>query len=236
MFEYVKDYGLQFNGILEEREKTDLIVFHHSEGGVKETVRSIHEYHQTEGHKGIDYNGCIEQDGGIAWGRGLLYEGGHTLNKKGLPTYGVNGRSFGVVCLGNFQENEMGQPQKEGLKTFTADLVRYFHIGSISQLVTHREIAGRDHTDCPGDNFPIDELREFIRTGGTAEPTEDPLLWRVTVENLNFRQDADKRAKVEQVLHRGDRVKLDRYIEGENWARVYANGQLGYVWLKYIGE
>ena len=64
-FDYVKDYGLKFNGTLTKRTKTNLIVLRHSEGGSSETVQSIHNYHLSEGHKGIDYNICIEKDGDV---------------------------------------------------------------------------------------------------------------------------------------------------------------------------
>ncbi len=237
-FEYVQDHHLKFSGILTKRGKTDLIVLHHSEGGAAETVESIHNYHLGEGHKGIDYNICVLKNGDVVWGRGLEYEGGHTMNKAGLPTYGVNASSVGIVCLGNFMRDQMGDAQKEALKRIVADIVRYYHFTSITQIVTHKEIAGPGYTDCPGIYFPTDEIREFIRNGGkTAEPTPaDPYLWHVTVGDLNFRQDADLKAPVIEVLHRGDEVKLDRYVEGEKWARVYAHGRLGYVWLNYIGE
>lgn len=235
MFEYVKDYGLNFKGELIKRKNTDMIVLHHSEGGEAETVRSIHDYHKSLGHKGIDYNICVQKDGVIAWGRGLDAEGGHTMNKG--KTAGVNSRSVGIVCLGNFMREKMGDAQKEALKRVVSDVVRHYRIGSISQIVTHRKIAGKDYTDCPGIYFPADELREFIRTGGCAQPTaEDKYIWKVTAGELNFRREADRQSEILAVLHRGDCVKLDRYVENEDWARVYVDGRLGYVWLKYIGE
>lgn len=235
MFEYVKDYCLEFSGDLVKRKNTNLIVLHHSEGGAAETARSIHDYHKSLGHKGIDYNICVQKDGAVVWGRGLEATGGHTMNKG--KTAGVNARSVGIVCLGNFMQEKMGEAQKEALKKITADVVRHYRFGSISQIVTHAEIAGADYTDCPGVNFPADEVREFIRMGGTAQPApEDRYIWKVTVGELNFRREADKRSDILAVLHRGDCVKLDRYMEGEDWARVTVNGCLGYVWLKYIGE
>lgn len=235
MFEYVKDYHLDFKGDLVKRANTGLIVLHHSEGGETETIQSIHDYHKSRGHKGIDYNICVQKDGSVVWGRGLEPVGGHTMNKG--KTAGVNARSVGIVCLGNFMQEKMGEAQKEALKKIVADVVRYYKLGSITQIVTHREIAGADYTDCPGNNFPADEVRGYILSGGTAQPTvEDKNIWKVTVEELNFRREADRQADIIAVLHMDDRVKLDRYVVGEDWARVAVDGILGYVWLKYIGE
>ena len=131
MFEYIKNYGLKFSGTLEKRSITNLIVLHHSEGGYSETVLSIHNYHLSNGHKGIDYNICIEKDGTVVWGRGLEYVGGHTSNSY-ATTKGVNARSIGIVCLGNFTKDKMPIEQKEALKRVVADLVIYYKIDSVS--------------------------------------------------------------------------------------------------------
>lgn len=236
-FEYVKDAHLQFNGALEKRQKTNLIVLHHSEGGSAETVESIHELHQSEGHKGIDYNLCVLKNGDVYNGRGLEMIGGHTMDRQGLPTYGVNERSVGIVCLGNFNKEQMGDAQKQALKRLAADVVRNYGLSSISQILTHREIAGADYTDCPGKYFPADEVRDYILHGGSAAPTpDDPKIWEVTVGDLNFRESPDLKAKVVCMLHRGDKVQLERYVEGEDWARVTVGGKTGWVWLKFIGE
>jgi N-acetylmuramoyl-L-alanine amidase len=237
MFEYVKDAHLAFNEALEKREKTDLIVLHHSEGGAAETVESIHQYHLSKGHKGIDYNICVLKNGDVYWGRGLDAEGGHVSNSW-PKTAGVNARSVGIVCLGNFNTEQMGDKQLNALKQVTADVVRHFGLSSLSQIVTHRGIAGEDYTDCPGINFPTNEVRDYILHGvKNAEPDPAaPKFYRVTVQTLNFRQTPDLNAPVICTLHHGDRVELGRYVEGEDWARVIFGGKTGWVWRKFIGE
>jgi len=201
-------------------------------------VESIHNYHLSEGHKGIDYNICVIKNGDVVWGRGLEYEGGHTMNKAGLPTYGVNDRSVGIVCLGNFMKDQMGDAQKEALKRIVADVVRYYHFTSIAQIVTHKEIAGPGYTDCPGLYFPTDEIREYIRQGApTVQMPENPLLWKVIVDDLNYRETPG--GKILGMLHYGDLIYLERYVETEKWSRVHLGGPKGkevWVWLKYIGE
>lgn len=236
MFEYVRDAHLVFSGTPEVRKKTDLIVLHHSEGGAGETVESIHEYHKSKGHKGIDYNICVLKNGDVFWGRGLNAVGGHVSNSW-HKTAGVNARSVGIVCLGNFMVEHMGDAQVSALKKITADVVRHYNLDSADKIVTHREIAGEGYTDCPGTYFPEVALRDFICTGGTAMPqVQNALVWKVCVEALNFRESPSLSARVLAVLHRGDEVKLDRYVRGENWARVLVNNTPGWVWLRYIGE
>lgn len=179
MFEYVKNCGLSFAWNLAYRKKTNLIVLHHSEGSSSETVQSIHEWHKALGHAGIDYNVCVERDGTAVWGRGLDAVGGHTMNKVFLPTYGVNARSVGVCCLGNFNRYEMPDAQKAGLKHLVADLVKYYGFSSVSQIVTHKGLAGESYTDCPGKNFPYEEVIQYIMNGG-SDTAPVPYTFKVT--------------------------------------------------------
>lgn len=236
MFDYVKNPHLTFSGQLDKRSKTDLIVLHHSEGGAAETVESIHEYHLSKGHKGIDYNICILKNGDVYWGRGMDTAGGHVSNSW-PKTAGVNIRSVGIVCLGNFNLGPMEAAQLSALKKITADVVRQFGFDSASQIVTHREIAGAEYTDCPGKYFPAEEVRAFIRSGGAGQPeSSNAPVWKVCVDELNFREGPGLAAKVMCVLRRGQEVKLERYVTGEDWARVTVNGKTGWVWIRYISE
>ena len=221
MFEYINDYCLQFNGDLVKRKNTNLIVLHHSEGGPCETVQSIHEYHKSLGHKGIDYNICVQKDGNVVWGRGLEAAGGHTMNKG--ETAGVNARSVGIVCLGNFMREKMGDIQKDALKKTVADVVRYYRFGSISQIATHAEIAGTDYTDCPGIHFPADEVREFIRTGGSAQPAceENPYMYTAIKDTPLL--------AVVGIIKAGQAVQLDSYFDKDILARIKAGESTGQV-------
>lgn len=169
MFEYVKDYGLIFASPLKTQGVINKIVFHMSGStSTNETVQGIHAYHQSLGHKGIDYNVVVERNGGIAWGRGLGFEGGHVSNSND-KTKGVNATSIGVCCLGDFQKEQMPMSQFQSLKRLVIDIYLYkddprFQFTSINQMFTHDGIAGPGYTDCPGKNFPFAELREYIRT------------------------------------------------------------------------
>ncbi len=240
-FSYIIDAGLEFARPLTKRTKTDLIVLHHIEGNL--TVQETHALHLSKGDKGIDYNFYVAKDGTVYKGRGLEYEGGHTMNKVGLPTYGVNARSVGIVCQGNFLKEQMGDVQKAALKKLVSDIVTYYKFSSVLQIVTHREIAGDAHTNCPGTYFPTEDIIAYIMNGGndvnepTVEQTEDPLIWKVAVDKLNFRESPNGR--ILKALSRGDKVYLKRYVKKEKWARVRLgndSGQEGYVWLQYISK
>lgn len=229
MFEYIKDAYLKPSRPYTLRKATDLIVLHHVEGNL--SVEDVHRLHLERGHKGIDYNIYIDKDGSVYWGRGLEYEGGHVANNR-KETAGVNARSVGIVCNGNFLIENMGDIQKEALKTVVNDVVLHYGFKSASQIVSHREIAGENYTDCPG-KLPVEEIREFIRKGGRNSEKDD-LIWKVNAGVVNLREKADLNSRIIKKLYRGDSVKLERYVKGEEWARVNVNGVRGYVWLEFL--
>lgn len=182
MFEEVKTLNLPQSGPYTKRTKTDLIVLHHFGNGA--TVESVARYHIGEGHAGIDYNIIVLKAGEIVWGRGLEYAGGHTMNKRGLPTYGVNARSVSIAFQGNFMAEHMSPEQFEAGKSIISEVVQFYNIQSIKQIVTHREIAGVDYTDCPGMYFPADDFREFIRNGGKAHVPVVPAAPKFTLAGV----------------------------------------------------
>ncbi len=155
MFEYIVDYNLKPAGRYTPRAKTKRILLHHTSGGSKETVQGIHAYHLSKGHKGIDYNICVQQDGTVAWGRGLEYSGG-SVNNSNPPTKGMNNDSVAIAALGDFERNEMPEVQKEAVLRVVRDVAQYY---GITEIKGHCEVAGRDYTDCPGRYFPLDEAR-----------------------------------------------------------------------------
>lgn len=127
MFEYVKDYGLKFKGTLVPRKSTKRILLHETCGGPLETVLGIHAYHLSRGHKGIDYNICVEKDGGVVWGRGLEYCGG-SVNNSNISTKGMNDDSVAIVALGNFDIDQMPEAQKDGIKRITREEIGRAHV------------------------------------------------------------------------------------------------------------
>jgi len=220
VFEYVKDLGLVPTRPYKKREKTDLIILHHFESNA--SAQAVHAYHISRGHKGIDYNIVVLKNGDVVWGRGLEFEGGHTSNTA-PRTKGVNARSVGIAAQGNFNLEKMETAQKEALKRIVADVVMCYGLTSTKQIITHKEIAGTDYTDCPGTYYPADEIREYIRTykppiidepekpieelpenEEPAEelPAEEPKKGPLVIDNLT--DEEKKRALIEDGAQRQD--------------------------------
>ncbi len=245
-FEYVKDYRLQFAGALTPRKVTRRILLHHTSGGDAETVPSIHAYHLSKGHKGIDYNICVERDGTVSWGRGLNFCGG-SVNNTNASTKGMNNDSVAIAALGDFEHSQMPEAQKEGIKRITRDVVQHY---GITEIKGHNEVAGRDYTDCPGKFFPLDEVRAYALGGQPATPapqptTSTPTLTRnLQLKNPMMRGDDVRMAQEQLVFHRAEPGKIDgifgkktkeatirfqkaRIAEGHDLGKSGADGVIG---------
>lgn len=173
MFEYVKDLGLTPERPYTKRDETNLVVLHHFESDA--SAQAVHAYHISRGHKGIDYNIVVLKSGEAVWGRGLEYEGGHT-NNTASRTRGVNARSVGIVCQGNFNLEKMEAVQKDMLCRVTRDVADYY---GIKDIQSHKEISGVDYTDCPGTYFPTDEVRAYAMREA-EQPEWTPPTFHIT--------------------------------------------------------
>lgn len=250
MFEYVKDYGLQFNGVRTPRKATRRILLHHTEGGSAETVQGIHAYHKSRGHKGIDYNICVEKDGTVAWGRGLEYCGG-SVNNSAAGTKGMNDDSIAIAALGNYQVDQMPEAQKEALKRITRDVAQYY---GIKEIKGHNEVAGKAYTTCPGQHFPLDEIRAYA-LGNNPQPAPAPSepadsdweagrnMYRgchVELQKyMNFRTGPGEEHSVIRKLYNGTKLVLLENC-GNGWLNVYnlETKEQGYVsdqWIVFDG-
>ena len=176
LFTDVIDLHLEPKRPYTERKKTNLVLLHNVGGTM--TAEAIHKMHMADaqkGYAGIAYNLYIDKDGKRYWGRGPDYAGG-SVKSKG-KTAGMNARAFAIVCNGDFNREYMSQLQKDALFLSVAEacLNPDWDINSITQIKGHGEV---DDTDCPGKHFPLDELREYIRTYKpklTEDPAADPI-------------------------------------------------------------
>jgi len=153
MFEYVKDLGLKPARPYTRRKMTDLIVLHHFAADA--SPEEVHRYHIGRGHKGIDYNVVVLLDGSAAWGRGMAYAGGHVLNSG--ASRGMNARSVGIACQGNFDVRPMPAAQKGMLFHVIRDCLRAYP--GIETIIGHNEVRA---TACPGRNFPLDQAKKLL--------------------------------------------------------------------------
>lgn len=171
-FSYVKQAGITAAKPYAERKKTNLIIDHHSSTKMPmtdeeaiELIRSIHAAHIRKGNRGIDYNFLVAGNGSVFDGRGLKYEGGHVLN--GGKSTGMNARSVGICALGDFEHNQMPEAMKDGLKRINRDVAQQY---GITEIIKHKDVKD---TDCPGQYFPFDEIKEYALGQDAPQPVPE---------------------------------------------------------------
>ena len=149
----INDANLTF-GEMAKRTKTTLLVLHHAAGNGP--VEQIHGYHKnTKGWAGIGYHFYIRKDGSVWRGRPEDTVGAHTLN--------YNSVSIGVCFEGNFENEQMSDAQKNAGRELVAYLKEKYP--SVAEVKRHGDLRA---TDCPGKNFPFDE----IANGASESETE----------------------------------------------------------------
>jgi hypothetical protein len=213
MFEYIEDVMLKPARPYVRRKATDCIVLHHFASDA--TPEAVHAYHIGRGHRGIDYNIVVLLNGRAVWGRGLEYEGGHVLNEG--ATAGMNARSIGIACQGNFDERAMPAAQKVMLMRVIWDCLRAYP--GIKSIVGHREVAA---TACPGKNFPLAEAKS--RSGGNMDAKK--AVGRARVRAFLYAR-PDKGGKVLRTFKQGD--AMDVLDTAGCFYRAEAGGAAGYV-------
>lgn len=155
------DANLQFNSNITKRslDKIKRIILHHSGVTVLQSVEVIHNYHKnTNGWAGIGYHFYVRKDGSIYKGRDVEYVGAHAS--------GSNSDSIGICCEGDFEQEEMNETQKNSLKELVIYLKDKYNISTVQG---HKEVCS---TDCPGKNFPLDEMKNIKETTGQETPAE----------------------------------------------------------------
>ncbi len=145
------------SGVRVEPGRWQYIVGHHSGIGVgnAQIYDSVHRRRGME--NGLAYhfvigNGSRSGDGeievGDRWKRQL--DGGHVRKAE------VNQHGIGICLVGNFEET---RPTRRQMESFTR-LVDYLG-GTVLKgrytFTVHREVD-RNHTVCPGKNFPLREM------------------------------------------------------------------------------
>ncbi len=135
------------------------IVIHHSATDCSMGVEEIRNYHVSLGWKDIGYHKLIDAAGTVHDGRPLDQEGAHAR--------GLNGRSFGVCCIGNFENEEPSGEMFDSLKSLITDLCRDYRILP-SNILGHCETGSvlniEITTKCPGNHLKklLPALREAV--------------------------------------------------------------------------
>lgn len=149
--------NLQFNSNNSPMKKIEGIALHHSGVSVLQSVEVIHNYHKSKGWAGIGYHYYVRKDGSVYRGR--------PENMAGAHCPGVNSTSIGICAEGNFSEETMSDVQKQAIIELVKDIKSRY---DIKWVKGHREIIS---TDCPGDNFPLEEIKNVIANVETPRTT-----------------------------------------------------------------
>jgi N-acetylmuramoyl-L-alanine amidase len=118
---------------------------------------AIRRYHvQTKGWDDIGYHWGIEVVNGA-----VVLQKGRPESKPGAHTKGMNSSSLGICVVGNY---DLGPPS-EAILNRLADLCalkcKEYHLKP-EDIMPHHYYA--HYKTCPGSKFPMDKLREKVRT------------------------------------------------------------------------
>lgn len=145
------------------------IVVHHS-ATRSGNAKSFDRFHTRQGYGGLAYhfvigNGSGSKDGEIE--KGWRWKEQVTGTHVSVNSWDKNIFGIGVCLVGNFQKSLPTKKQWDSLVALTAELVRD-HKVKIDNIITHRLVRFDDgsrleQTSCPGDKFPIQNLRKAVR-------------------------------------------------------------------------
>lgn len=155
----IVDPNLRFPRARTRRTRTDAIVLHHLDAHWD--VHKTHQHHLSLGWNGIGYNYHIAMDGTISLGRGLEFEGAHTL--------GANSTTIGIGCAGRFHSVDRVMPDVQ----FNALVWLIRHLQNIYGALPiggHRDLAA---TACPGQFFPLKEVQRLQFRGKSEKVQEE---------------------------------------------------------------
>ena len=128
-----------------KRKVTNAIVVHHAAASVCD-AQTIDKWHKRNGWTGIGYHFLVRKVGGIVEiGRPLDTIGAHCLNH--------NADTIGICFEGDFDKEKMSAEQLKTGQELLANMLATY--GKEIKIVRHKDMMA---TDCPGKNFPFDEL------------------------------------------------------------------------------
>ena len=138
---------LPFSGGFARRSRTDEIILHHAEAS-SATVEQVNRWHLDNGWTGIGYHYYIRKDGSVYRGRPEWAVGAHAK--------GHNDRSIGICCEGMYMTETMPKTQLTAILELVRDVQSRY--GNRLTLLRHRDV---NETDCPGDNFPWEQVKHW---------------------------------------------------------------------------
>lgn len=152
----IQNPNIKFKKTLSKRPYTKRIVIHHSASSDSTTVENIQQWHYSRGWSGIGYHYVIDQQGVITQGRPEHTQGAHAYQDK---DHEANTDGIGICVIGNFMDSRPTDKQLDSLVWLIKDIrIRYGDI----PVIGHRDVMP---TSCPGESFPLAEVRERVNNG-----------------------------------------------------------------------
>ena len=152
---------LNFPNSRQRRTATNAIVVHHLDA--QWDVNRVHAEHIRRGWNGIGYNFHVSKTGVISEGRGMEFVGSHTN-----PPAGTNSTTIGIGCEGQYDSVDCEMPDVQ----FNALVWLIKHLRGIYGDIPvrgHNEFAGHSSNDCPGQFFPLTEIKQLKFRGLDGE-------------------------------------------------------------------
>jgi len=135
--------------------KVNFLVIHHSVSG-DVSAATINDWHLKNGWAGIGYHKVVRANGVVEEGRPVSLQGAHCL--------GLNNQSIGICLTGNFSATPPPADQLSGLINLIKTLKMLY---PDADVIGHSEavlVSGdASPTECPGDAFSMNKLREMIK-------------------------------------------------------------------------
>ncbi|MDS0526950.1 peptidoglycan recognition protein family protein [Clostridium sp. SHJSY1] len=144
----IKELDYKLDEDIEKDNNPTVLVYHHTAAeGL--TPENINKDHKGKGWGGIGYHFYIRKNGTIYRGRPEEYIGAHAIGK--------NYDSIGICLEGDFEVEEPTEAQKSSLVKLSTDMIIKYNL---KDAIGHRDVY---ETLCPGEKFPMEEIKERVR-------------------------------------------------------------------------
>ena len=162
---------LNWAATLQNRNTTDYIALHHAQSA-NCTVYDVDRWHKENGWAGIGYHFFIRKNGEVYRGR--------PLDKIGAHVQGMNDKSIGICAEGDYTRETMSDIQKKSICELIVYLIDNFYPNAV--ISGHREIG---NSDCPGKNFPLEDIKGNNRRYVILEYTEiNDIIWELEYRGI----------------------------------------------------
>lgn len=169
---YITESNINFKN-LSNLGTVKRIIIHHADSKIC-SIYDIHKWHLNNGWNGCGYHFLVRKDGSIWRGRPENKLGAHTLNH--------NSGSLGVCFEGKLNSETLTKEQLTSGKELIVYLCDKYKLNK-TDVFEHKDF---NSTDCPGNNFPFNEI-VFSESIGNIE-TVDIKSWLDRLKKECYKQ------------------------------------------------